>query len=64
MPEAESVTRWIEQVKEGSETAMAQLWNHFYSRLVALARVGTANQGRLKQGPLKQGPLKQGPCFG
>lgn len=38
MLEDRSVTRWIEQVKEGSETAAAQLWNHFYARLVALAR--------------------------
>ena len=44
MSEDESVTRWIERLKAGSETATAQVWNHFYARLVALARrkLGTA----------------------
>lgn len=38
MREDESVTRWIERIKSGGETATEDVWNHFYARLIGLAR--------------------------
>jgi len=38
MREDESVTRWIERIKSGVETATGDVWNHFYARLIGLAR--------------------------
>jgi DNA-directed RNA polymerase specialized sigma24 family protein len=38
MPQDESVTRWIRRIKSGCEPAAAELWNHFYARLIGLAR--------------------------
>jgi DNA-directed RNA polymerase specialized sigma24 family protein len=32
------VTRWIHGLKAGDEQAIAQLWNHYFDRLVRLAR--------------------------
>jgi DNA-directed RNA polymerase specialized sigma24 family protein len=34
-----SVTHWIEQLKEGDQTAARELWNRYFRRLVGLARV-------------------------
>ena len=38
MPEDEPVTCWIERIKAGSAAATANVWNHFYARLIGLAR--------------------------
>ena len=38
MPEDEPVSCWIERIKAGGETATADVWNHFYARLIGLAR--------------------------
>jgi DNA-directed RNA polymerase specialized sigma24 family protein len=38
MVEDKPVTCWIEQVKAGRETAATEIWNHFYLRLIGLAR--------------------------
>jgi RNA polymerase sigma factor (sigma-70 family) len=38
MFEDEPVSRWIEQIKSGDENATADVWNHFYARLIGLAR--------------------------
>ena len=32
------VTRWIQGLKAGDDRAIAQLWNHYFDRLVRLAR--------------------------
>ncbi|MFH1268991.1 MAG: ECF-type sigma factor [Planctomycetota bacterium] len=45
MPNDESITCWIKQLKAGHETAAAKVWNHFYARLVGLAR------GKLRGAP-------------
>ena len=34
----ESVSRWIDELKAGRETVATGLWNHFYRRLIGLAR--------------------------
>lgn len=34
----DSVSVWIKELKAGEEAAAAKLWEHFYSRLVAIAR--------------------------
>ena len=33
-----SITQWIDQVQEGDSLAANELWNHYYQRLVGLAR--------------------------
>jgi RNA polymerase sigma factor (sigma-70 family) len=38
MSDEESVSEWIEGLKAGRESAATQLWNRFYTRLLALAR--------------------------
>lgn len=38
MSEDELVTRWIERIKSGDESATAEVWNGFYARLIGLAR--------------------------
>lgn len=38
MFEEEPVSSWIERIKSGGETATADVWKHFYVRLVGLAR--------------------------
>ena len=38
MTATESVSRWIADLKAGHEAAATDLWNHFYTRLVAMAR--------------------------
>jgi len=38
MSTGESVTHWIGELKTGHETAATELWNHFYVRLIGLAR--------------------------
>jgi len=38
MSAGESVTHWIGELKAGHETAATELWNHFYVRLIGLAR--------------------------
>lgn len=37
MPSDDSVSVWIEGLKAGQSTAATKLWDHFYSRLAALA---------------------------
>jgi len=37
VPDEPSVSRWIEQLKGNRESAPERLWNHFYTRLMALA---------------------------
>ena len=37
MSSGQSVTRWIDELKAGDETAAARLWEHFYARLIGLA---------------------------
>ena len=37
-PAAEAVSRWIGDLRAGDQSAVRQLWNHFYARVVALAR--------------------------
>lgn len=37
MTTGESVSRWIEALKEGDEPAAANVWNHYFERLVAVA---------------------------
>lgn len=34
----DSVSRWIDELKSGQESATIHLWNRFYSRLIGLAR--------------------------
>jgi len=34
----ESVTHWIGELEAGHETAASELWDHFYARLIGLAR--------------------------
>jgi DNA-directed RNA polymerase specialized sigma24 family protein len=34
----EPVTCWIEQVKAGKQTAALEIWSHFYTRLIGMAR--------------------------
>ena len=38
MSTGEAVSRWIEALKRGDEAAAAKVWNHYFSRLAALAR--------------------------
>ncbi len=38
MPEDQSVTWWIENLKEGDEAAAQSLWQRYFGRLVGLAR--------------------------
>ena len=38
MLDDESVSCWIEELKLGRETAATQVWEHFYARLIVLAR--------------------------
>jgi RNA polymerase sigma factor (sigma-70 family) len=38
MSTGESVSRWIEELKQGDEAAAAKVWNHYFARLAALAR--------------------------
>jgi hypothetical protein len=38
MATAHSVTRWLEQLKEGDRQAAQHLWQRYFSRLVRLAR--------------------------
>jgi DNA-directed RNA polymerase specialized sigma24 family protein len=38
MSTGESVSRWIEELKRGDETAAAEVWNNYFARLTALAR--------------------------
>ena len=38
MPDDESITRWIADLKQGDEQAVANIWGHFYARLLRLAR--------------------------
>ena len=37
MANGESVSRWIEALKGGDEPAAANVWNHYFERLVAVA---------------------------
>jgi len=37
MTNGESVSRWIEALKGGDEPAAANVWNHYFERLVAVA---------------------------
>jgi RNA polymerase sigma factor (sigma-70 family) len=41
MSSEESVTAWLEGLRAGRETAATELWNHFYGRLIVLARQWT-----------------------
>lgn len=34
----ESITGWIERLRQGDQQAASQLWDHYYSRLIQLAR--------------------------
>jgi RNA polymerase sigma factor (sigma-70 family) len=43
MSSEESVTAWLEGLRAGRETAATELWNRFYSRLIALARQWTVH---------------------
>jgi DNA-directed RNA polymerase specialized sigma24 family protein len=38
MATANSVTRWIDQLKQGDREAVSQLWERYFTRLVRLAR--------------------------
>lgn len=38
MPSKGSVSRWVEQVKEGDEEAAQKLWERYFEQLVGLAR--------------------------
>ena len=38
MAEQKSVSDWIAEIQVGDEAAAQKVWNHFYSRLIALAR--------------------------
>jgi len=38
MPNDNSVSHWIDQVKLGNSIAAQQLWHHYYERLVRMAR--------------------------
>jgi hypothetical protein len=40
MPNDDSITHWIGQLKTGDDANSAQqeLWNHYFNRLVGLAR--------------------------
>lgn len=42
----ESVTMWIDHLRQGSETHADRLWNHFVHRLAALARTKLGNDPR------------------
>lgn len=38
MPEPESVSQWIEDLKQGNEDAAAQLWERYFEKMVLAAR--------------------------
>ena len=38
MSTGRSVSRWIEELKSGRETAATRIWEHFFTRLIGLAR--------------------------
>ncbi len=35
---SDSITRWIDELKEGDEQAAQKLWEHYFSQIVGLAR--------------------------
>jgi hypothetical protein len=39
MATTHSVTRWLEQLKEGDRQAVGPLWERYFTRLVQLARI-------------------------
>jgi RNA polymerase sigma factor (sigma-70 family) len=41
-----SITTWLERVKDGDEEAAAQLWEHYFRRLLGLARARLAGLRR------------------
>jgi DNA-directed RNA polymerase specialized sigma24 family protein len=43
---AESITTWIGHLRAGDHVAAERLWNEYFQRLVALARVKLGNQPR------------------
>lgn len=46
MPSDESVSRWIELLRVGDESAARQIWERYFPRLVGLARQKLANAPR------------------
>ncbi len=38
-----SVTRWLDELKDGSDDAASQLWSRYFEKLVAVARKRLAN---------------------
>ena len=39
MASTHSVTRWLEQLKQGDRQAVGPLWERYFTRLVQLARI-------------------------
>ncbi len=46
MSDDQNVSHWIEQVKDGDSVAARQLWQHYYDRLVRMARQNLCGQNR------------------
>ena len=46
MSDDKNVSHWIEQVKDGDSVAAHQLWQHYYDRLVRMARQHLHGQNR------------------
>jgi RNA polymerase sigma factor (sigma-70 family) len=46
MSDDKNVSHWIEQVKDGDSVAAHQLWQHYYDRLVRMARQNLLGQNR------------------
>ena len=46
MSDDKNVSHWIEQVKDGDSVAAHQLWQHYYDRLVRMARQNLRGQNR------------------